>query len=352
MPHRGRRRTHPPPRSCYGCGVPPAPHHVDAACADGAPAAAPTPRAVGRRLPRLLPWLLGALILVAIATRIPLRAFSGAVRQGPHLQLAGVNLLFNVVVAGTDSLATWIGLLALRMRRRFASVLAVRGATYALYVVNYAVGQGAFGYYLKKSGEPALRAAGATLFLIGTNLATLTMITLAAWSARGAHSGNATLWWMLVAGSAGFAVYLAVIAAAPARLARVQLLAPLFEAGVRGHLLAVLGRLPHVLFVIVGQWAAVRVWGIDLPFATGMTAVPVVVIASVLPITPVGLGTAQAAMVLLFSDFAAGASVDDRQAAVLAFAIVHFVYGTLGSLTVGLACLPFARRAGDIPAAR
>jgi uncharacterized membrane protein YbhN (UPF0104 family) len=175
---------------------------------------------------------------------------------------------------------------------------------------------------------------------------------LSAVTLRGDHEGSQLLWSILVGGCAGFAVYLAVIALAPGALARLPVLAPLFDAGVRGHALAVLGRLPHILFVVIGQWIAVRVWGIDIPFSAGMAVVPVVVIASVLPITPVGLGTAQAAMVLLFSDFAAGASVDDRQAAVLAFAIVHFVYGTLGSLTVGLACLPFARRAGDIPAAR
>jgi hypothetical protein len=293
--------------------------------------------------------MLGALILIAVATRIRLGVFASAIGHGPYVQLALVNLLFSTVVLGTDSMATWIGLLALGIRRRLANVLAVRGATYALYVINYAVGQGAFGYYLKVSGEPALRAAGATLFLIGTNLATLLLVTLAAFGMAGQHAEHAALWSTLIGGSAGFALYLVVIALAPAPLARLELLAPLFAAGVRGHVIALLGRLPHILFVVIGQWIAVRVWGIPIPFSVGMAVVPMIVIASVLPITPVGLGTAQAAMVLLLSEFAAGASIDDRRAAVLAFAIVHFVTGTLGSLLVGLACLPFARRAGDVP---
>ena len=56
-----------------------------------------------------------------------------------------------------------------------------------------------------------------------------------------------------------------------------------------------------------------------------------------------GLGTTQAAFVLLFRDYAQGATSDDRAAAVLAFAIVHFVYGVLASLVVGLVCTPLAR---------
>lgn len=313
--------------------------------------ARPAPR-LATTLRRLVPWLAGALILIAIAARIRIGAFTSAMGHGPYVQLALVNLAFSAVVLGSDSSATWVGLIALGMRRRFANVLAVRGATYALYVVNYAVGQGAFGYYLKKSGQPAMRAAGATLFLIGTNLATLLLLTLVAVVLRGDHAGGQLLWSVLVGGCLGFAVYLAVIALAPAPLARLPVLAPLFEAGVRGHALALIGRLPHILVVVIGQWLAVRVWGIDLPFSAGMAVIPVVVIASVLPITPVGLGTAQAAMVLLLSDFAAGATIDDRRAAVLAFAVVHFVCGTLAALAVGLACLPFARRAGDLPGAR
>src|SRR5215470_6111570 len=133
-------------------------------------------------LRRLWPWLVGLAILAAIATRIPLSEFRGALGRGPHLQLAIVNVVLNVAVLGSDSLATWLALIALRLRRPFRDVLAVRGATYLLFVVNYAVGQGGFGYYLYRSGVAALRATGVTLFLMGTNLATLLLVTTAAWT--------------------------------------------------------------------------------------------------------------------------------------------------------------------------
>jgi hypothetical protein len=307
------------------------------------------PRATGPIRPlwrRALPWLAGLAILIAVISRVPHDAFRQAIGQGPHLALAGINIAINVLVLCTDSISTWIGLVAVRMARPFRKVLVVRGATYALFVINYAVGQGGFGYYLHRSGEPALRAAGATLFLIGTNLATLLVVTLGSWSVHGGDVDNPAMWWTLVAGCAGFGLYLLVIAASPGVFARRQILAPLFDAGVRGHGLAMLGRLPHIAVMVIGHWAAMRAWGIEVPLSAGLTIMPAVVIASVLPISPAGLGTTQAAFVFFFSSYAAGATADERTASVLAFAVVHFAYGVAASLAVGLACLPFARRIG------
>jgi uncharacterized membrane protein YbhN (UPF0104 family) len=96
--------------------------------------------------------------------------------------------------------------------------------------------------------------------------------------------------------------------------------------------------------MVIGHWAAMRVWGLDVPFGVGIAIMPLVVIVSVLPISPAGLGTAQAALVYFFQDYAEGATADDRAAVVLAFAIVHFVYGVLASLIVGLSCTPVAKR--------
>jgi hypothetical protein len=296
-----------------------------------------------RLLKRLWPWLVGLAILIIVATRIPLTAFREAITRGPHLALAAVNLAIIAAVLCTDSVSTWIGLFAMRMRRPLRSVVVVRGATYLLFLLNYAVGQGGFGYYLHRSGTPALRATGATLFLIGTNLATLLVLTTVAFAAYGTATATG-LWWTLVGGCAAFAVYLVVIAVAPGVVARREVLAPLFDAGLRGHALAMVGRLPHVTVIVLGHWIAMRVWGIPVPLGVGMMLMPVVVIVSVLPISPAGLGTTHAALVYFFRDYAIGASPDDRAAAVLAFAIVHFVYGIVAALLVGLACTPFARR--------
>lgn len=312
-----------------------------------APAVAhvPPPRKVSA-LRRAAPWLVGLGIVVFVITRLPFDAFQRAVGQGPHLALAAMNLLSTIVVLCTDSLSTWIGLVAVGMRRRFTHVFAIRGATYLLFLLNYALGQGGFGFYLHRTGTSSLRAVGATLFLIGTNLATLLIVTAIAWGASGVDPGSETMWWVLVVGCGGLAVYLAVIVAAPRGLAGREVFAPLFEAGLRGHLLAMLGRLPHVIAIVVGHVFAMWAWGVPVPFWIAVTVIPGVVIASVLPISPAGLGTMQAAFVFFFSEHAVGATADERAAYILAFAIVHFVYSVASSLLVGMACMPFARRTG------
>lgn len=292
---------------------------------------------------RTWPWFVGAAILAIVITRIPLDAFRQALTEGPHVTLLAVNLVLITAVLASDSFSTWIGLHALGMKRPFTRVLAVRGATYVLFLVNYALGQGGFGYYLHKSGTTALRAVGATLFLIGTNLATLLLVTSIAWLARG-YSAYSGLGWSLAICCVAFGVYLLVVFIRPGFLANREVLAPLFEARLRGYAIAMIGRLPHTTVIVLGHWLAMRVWGIEVPFVDGLTLMPAVVIISVLPISPAGLGTAQAAMVYFFADFAHGATPDARNAAVLAFAIVYFVYGVLASMVVGLACTPFAKK--------
>ena len=304
----------------------------------------------GSAVRRAWPWLVGAALLVFVITRVPFDAFTDAIEHGPHVLLAAVDLAIALCVLCTDTFSTWIGLVAVRLRRPIGNVAVVRGATYALFVVNYALGQGAFGYYLHKTGEKPLRATGATLFLIGTNLATLLVLTSFTWAFGNLAVPTARLTWTLTIGCSGLALYLIVIAIAPKFLARRDLFAPLFDAGLKGHALAMVGRIPHVVLVVLAQWVALRAWGIHVPFVVGVLIMPIVVIASVLPISPAGLGTAQAAFAYFFSGFAPGGTPDERTAHVIAFGIVHFVYGIAASLLVGLVCLPIARRRGALRA--
>jgi hypothetical protein len=301
------------------------------------------------RLRQFAPWLIGLAIVAVIATRVPFAQFRGSLGQGPHLALAAVELLLVIIVLGTDSLSTWLGLLAVKIRWPLAKVAAVRGATFLLFLLNYAVGHGGFGYYLYRSGVSSLRATGATLFLIGTNLATLLVLTFAAWAITGAGATNPTMWWSLIVGNAAFVAYLVVIALRPGFLARRELFAPLFDAGLRGHAFAIVGRLPHVTVVVMSYWVAMRVWGIPVPLGVGATLMPAVALATVLPISPAGLGTTQAALVFFFRDYAAGATADERTGALLAFGIVHFVYSVAAAVLVGFLCLPLAKRSGAIP---
>src|ERR1700733_2908603 len=131
-----------------------------------------------------LPWAVGLAILVLVAMRIPLAAFRDAIEHGPHLTLVAVSLIVVLVFLCTDSLSTWVGLLTVGIVRPLSTIIVVRGATNLLVLLNYALGQGGFGYYLHRSGVKPLRAVGTTLYLMGTNFATLLILTTIAWASH------------------------------------------------------------------------------------------------------------------------------------------------------------------------
>jgi len=307
--------------------------------------AEPTKSSKLAALRRALPWVVGVVIIVVIATHVPFAQFRDSIGKGPHLRLALAEIIMAFVALSTDSFATWVGLRAAHVRWNLPRVVAVKGATYLLQLINYAVGQGGLGYYLYRAGEPPLRAAGVTLFLLGTNLATLLLLTFGVWlTTGGVTNAPPAMWWFLVAGTVGFGLYLVVIALRFPFLARRDLLTPLFQSGLRGHALAVVGRIPHVIVIVLAYWVAMRAWGLDVPFRAAAVLMPAVALAGVLPISPAGLGTAQAALVFFFADYAPGATPDARSAAMLAFGIVHFVYAIAATLIIGLCCLPFTKR--------
>jgi hypothetical protein len=292
-------------------------------------------------LRRLAVWLVGITIVVVVMIRIPFAAFRDAITHGPHLTLAAVDFAVTFAVLCTDALATQWSLRATAVHWTFAQSMLVRGSTYLLAVLNYAVGQAGLGYYLHRSGVTASRAVGVTLFLTGTTFAALLVLTTGSWAS---YQPSGTMWWTLVGGCGAFAVYLAVIALRPRFVADRAPLAPLFDAKVSGHLLAVAARLPHVAMLTMSFWIAMRAWGLAMPFGVAASVMPGVVIATVLPISPAGLGTAQAALVFLCADFAPGATADARQANILAFSLVHFVYGVLGQVVLGAFCTAVLRK--------
>ena len=62
-----------------------------------------------------------------------------------------------------------------------------------------------------------------------------------------------------------------------------------------------------------------------------------------MPITPLGLGTTQAALVLLFSPYVPLANPEIRAAAVLAFSLAYYLFGVIAQALLGLWCFQKVR---------
>lgn len=288
----------------------------------------------------LWPWLVALAILGYLFARIPRRVLLHAIAAGPWGALSVYTLLQAFLVLMADGYAISVSLAVTGFRRRFGEILLARGASYVLGIINYSLGQGAFGLYLRRSGIKTIHVAGTLFFLMGINLGALLLVAGCGLLAGG-YPASVQIEWPALGGVLliGAGVYLAVIVFQPRFLYRYQLLLPFFQAGFRGHLRAFAGRLPHVLLLVLTYWGALRVWGISVPLSQGLVRVSLVLLISALPIVPMGLGTTQAALVLLFSNYAPFATPAARAAAVLAFSLCFYLMATASQAALGLWCL-------------
>ncbi|MEM7481600.1 MAG: lysylphosphatidylglycerol synthase domain-containing protein [Acidobacteriota bacterium] len=294
-----------------------------------------------RRFGRLARWLVPGALLALLLWRIPLEELLLHLGEGPVGWLA----LYVVVQVGVtlvaDGVATRVALRLLGIERPLGTVLWVRGASYLLTVLNFLLGQGGIGIYLRRTGVPTAAAAGAALFVTAGSLATLLAVGVLAvfgWNVvAGAFSDEIagllpTVTALAVLGGFGAVV----LARPPAILRRRSWLAPLFAVSLADHGRAFAARLPHTLLLLLGHWGALRLWGVPVPFGEGLALLAIVLLITALPIAPAGLGTFQAAQVWLLSGYVAGAA---GEAKILSFSLVYHALGLVTQALFGAICL-------------
>ncbi|MCC6528322.1 MAG: flippase-like domain-containing protein [Polyangiaceae bacterium] len=291
-------------------------------------------------------------LLVYIFRSVPLDATWQAVREaGPLLPV--VAFAYFLYCFAADSIATWATFRWFCAPLALADVFAIRGATYLLAIVNYNLGQGGMVYVVgRKPGVGYARATGTVLLTMGVMVVALLMLA-AFGSAFGPEDEPRLRLMGLVSavGLGGLVLYLGLVALRPARLARIRVFQPLFDAGILGHAKAWLVRFPHVGGHIVFQWLLLRLFRVEVPFTTAACLLPVVLVIGWLPITIQGLGTQQLAVMELFAPYAAAPSLEAQNAQVLAYSLSLTGLFVLYSAVTGLLCLRRAGRASRRPAA-
>jgi uncharacterized membrane protein YbhN (UPF0104 family) len=299
-----------------------------------------------------LPWLIAAGTLFYLVSSIPFEKLKEALGRAPLVELVAFVTVYAIVGLCVDSFATWVTFRhAIRdIKLSFAQMLRIRGEAYLLSLIHYGIGQGAVAYMVhRRTGAGLARCAGTVMLTIGVNLVLVALCAMAGVLVGGAPSAPA-LRVIVYALAAGFPVYLLVIALRPAFLAKRRLLQPLFEAGVMGHLVAGAARIPHVLALIAGHLGVMHLFGVRTPIADGLALLPIVFVIGNLPITPSGIGTAQATAIALFSPWAPGATGLDRDAVVFAYSISLQFLGLIAQAVLGLVFLKSNRRADTIKA--
>ncbi len=278
---------------------------------------------------RLLPLLIGAGLVAFVLGRIDFAKFVEALGATHYLGFFGFTLAFVLALLTADSAATAYAYRSV-CPVTFGEIFIIRGASYLPSAINHNVGQAWLTYFISKTYDaPLWRVAGATLFVYATSFATLVLFGI-----LGLPFNYDTMPWLLpviiVLVVAGL-LYLVVIGVGPQFLRKRQATAPLVDAGLRGHAMGVLTRLPHICIQFLGAWIPFRFFDVDIPFTAALALCPVLMLIVVLPITPQGVGTRDVIALQLFAGYAAGGQ-EHGEAAVAAATLSWAVGITLVQL--------------------
>jgi hypothetical protein len=286
---------------------------------------------------RLLPLAIALVLVGFVVSRLDLQAFAVQLQRVSHPLYFGFVLVFVVALLTADAFAT-----ALIYRRsvapvRFRDFFVLRGASYLPSIVNHHLGQAFITYFLSRAyGVTLWRVAGATLLVYASWMACVLGLLSLSFVLLGKP-----VWWLLGPLGAGV-VYLALLGLRPQILAKRRVLAPLFEAGISGHLVAVVTRLPHLGVLFFGTWISFLFFDVRIPFSHALGSIPVLMVVVTLPITPQGIGTRDVLAAFFYERFAAGATEPQRLSAIAAATATWAVAVTLIDAALGLAMMYWA----------
>ena len=277
-----------------------------------------------------LPWLAGALILALLFARVDFAATLDAIEDAELLVYAPIALAFTGV---------WLALDAFVLRGLFACVGAelsfirmarARAATYPWMALSFDLANVALVNELRRAtGAPLAKLGGAMLAHYGCDLVALS--TIAAAASLALDGPFAAILRPILLGLAGVAV--AVVVAARLGVARIGRGA--FADALRALRARDLARVVALRWLFYASfavfvWATLPCFALRVPFLDVLARMPLVQSVAALPISPSGVGTAQAAMLALFAGFGPPARW-------LAYSLVYGLTLVLLRLPIGFA---------------
>lgn len=262
---------------------------------------------------RLLPFLTALALLAFVLFRLDFAAFWRAVSSTRYVLFFLFTLAFNAALLAADVLATVHVYRRLVCPVRYAELFAIRAASYLPSLLNHHVGQAWLTYFMAKVYQaPLWRVAGATLLVYATTFGCVFLI-----GAASLPFNHGRVTWLaptsLAIGLAGLA-YMAVIALGPKVMRARQATRVLVEAGVRGHLLALVYRVPHIAVLFIGTWVPFAFFGVEIPLTDALAYIPIVMLVTALPITPQGVGTRDLIALQLLASYAPGTPEEQASA--------------------------------------
>jgi hypothetical protein len=291
---------------------------------------------------RALPWAVGAAIIAYLVWRIEVDPLAGALSRA-HLSIYLPALVLFVYLNFLVDTQNLHAILAhFNHGIRFSESMVIRGASYLLMIVDYTLGMGSIIYYLKRyRGIPVVRGTGLMFYLNYVTHVSLLILAIAGCLLVGVASSP---WPARIAPTCS-----ALLAVAVALVAALKLLPDFsfLKKVKQSDLMKVFIETPAPVFClhtafrclfygtfVIFFYAGVRSFNMDIPLVALLAYVPVILLVISVPISAFGLGTSQAAMLVLFSDYGS-------QAQILAFSLAYsasivVLRGAIGALYYGI----------------
>jgi hypothetical protein len=302
---------------------------------------------------KLAPYFIALIVLGWTLHRTDMTKLLDALRHAPLGWFLAVAVVMIIITCAADTFAMSAVFARFGCHVPYKDLYLVRASTYLLAVLNYHVGQAAIvGYLYRIKRVPLLRASGWILFIIGINVGTL--ILLASAGTTRMTGELAFVRYLPVAGAAGIIAYGAILLGKPRILADRRILKPLFEMGIRGHVMGVLVRLPHIAVLLLWHYVSMRMFNVHVTLGAALLYLPVYFAVQSLPINVNGLGAAQPVAVFFFAPYAAiPADVNDpvgaAKAAVMAYSLATSVVSMVLQCILGAIALRWATARGLKP---
>ncbi len=293
---------------------------------------------------RTLPWLVGVAIIAYLVWRIEISHLMHALTHSDVAlyQTALTAFILINFLADTQNLGALLRHTGNAIP--FRDSVIIRGSSYLLMIIDYTLGMGSIVYYLKKyKNVPIAQGTGAMLFLNYITHITLLIMAIAGCLMASA-SGNLSPRLRSIALTAAVFLALAIITIVVMKLLPEKSFMKKIKQSVmwkvfidspfKAYLMCTLYRCAFYSTFILFFYVAVRAFNMAIPLAELVAYVPVILLVISIPISAFGLGTSQAAMLLLFGNYGSPAQI-------LAFSLTYSVSiiifrGVIGACYYGI----------------
>ena len=272
---------------------------------------------------RFGPWIAAIAILLFLFWRIDIHQFFHALHQANLYMYVPLIIFFIFVwfLVESQNLSALFNHFGHRIS--YSEVMSIRGSTYLLMILNYNLGVGGIAFYLKQGKSiPLLRSTSLMIFYMFTETVSLSLMSAIGclFTPESSVLLNSLFYWC-----AGifivFIVGIMIFKSLPRRgffqkIKDFAILKIFNEATLRSYLLLPIWRGLYFSTFIVFFYMAVKAFHMDIPLLTLAAFVPIIFFIGNIPITPLGLGTIQAAMLFFFQNYSSEGNI-------LAFSITY-----------------------------